>query len=140
MCDAQVLFLCDLSESVLSLLWVFPFCGVSFDGASFLGMSLELLAALSHSPFHAWKSVSHFSWNFSFWDLLPQLLWICDCTRTVPETHQETSGRWHLGGLLMRLHLHLLFLRLVPALASCCVTGGACCIITDLPRAHRLCF
>ena len=47
MCDAQVLFLCDLSESVLSLPQVFSFYRVPFDGTSFLGMSSDILAALS---------------------------------------------------------------------------------------------
>ena len=49
---AQVFFLHDLSESVLSLLWVFPFCGVPFNGTSFLGMSfLDLLVGLSPQSF-----------------------------------------------------------------------------------------
>ena len=51
-CAAQVFFSCDLSESVLSLPWVFPFCRVPFDGASFLGMSFsDLLVGLSPQSF-----------------------------------------------------------------------------------------
>ena len=64
---------------------------------------------------------------------------LCDCMCTVAGTHHGTGGRQHLGGLLAGLHL-LLFLRLVPALASHCITGGACCIVVNLPRAHRLHF
>ena len=45
--DVQVLFLHDLSKSVLSLMQVFPFCRVPFNSTSFLGMSSDLLAALS---------------------------------------------------------------------------------------------
>ena len=51
-CATQVFFLHDWSKSVLSLLWVFPFCGVPFDGAPFLGVSfLDLLVGLSPRSF-----------------------------------------------------------------------------------------
>ena len=51
-CAAQVFFLHNLSESALSLLQVFPFCGAPFDGASFLGMSFsDLLVGFSPQSF-----------------------------------------------------------------------------------------
>ena len=59
---------------------------------------------------------------------------------TVVGTHHRTSGRQHLGGLLMGLHLLFLFFRLVPASASHHITGRACCIVPNLPGAHRLLF
>ena len=73
-CTTQVFFLHDLSESVLSLPWVFSFCRVPFDSTSFLGVSSDLLAASPQGPFHAWKSVSRFLLDSSFWDSLPWLM------------------------------------------------------------------
>ena len=64
---------------------------------------------------------------------------LCGSAHTAMGTHHRTSRRWHLRGLLAGLCL-LFLLRLVPASASCCITGGACCIVADLLRAHRLLF
>ena len=139
--DAQVLFLHDLSESVLSLLQAFPFCRVPFDGTSFLDMS-GLLVALSPWSFPRFEEC--FSLHVG--------LFVLGLASLAPAGGFSATVYTLWWGLTMGLvggstlgdfswdFIFFFFLGWSLPLPAITSQGGACCIIANLPGAGRLCF
>ena len=131
-CTAQIFFVWLVRLMGLPLLWgALQRCILLGHVIRPLGGPLPAVFSMLGRVFPTSQRTLHFGTCF-----LGSCSWLlCDGTCTAVGTCHGTSGRGTSHGTFF-----FLFLRLDPALASHCITRGACHIIADLPGARRLHF